>query len=252
MDHELGIWLVRAEAEALGERLQQRLGGDVLRPWLVADMAPLEQFQRVFPVYRQWLLVMATGIAVRYVDGLLQDKRYDPGVVSVDEAGRHAVVLLGGHEGGANRLAYRVANATGALPVVTTATEARKPLVLGIGCRKGVSALDVETTVRLALGDVGLDMVREVATVSVKAEEPGLLDFCEQNRLPLRIISLAQIECRAWAGKPSAWVRETLGVDGVCEPAALIACPRGHLAVPKISHNGVAVAVVLDSWEDWT
>lgn len=249
MAHELGIWLVRTEAEPLGERLQQQLGGDLLRPWLVTEMVPLEQFRRVFSVYRQWLLVMATGIAVRYVDGLLHDKRHDPGVVAMDEAARYAIALVGGHEGGANLLAYRVARAVGAVPVVTTATEARKPLVLGISCRKCVTVEAIETAVRLALGDVALDRVREVSTVSVKAEEPGLLAFCERHRLPLRSISLAQIEARPWVSKPSAWVRETLGVDGVCEPAALIACPRGHLAVPKIIHEGVAVAVVLDSWE---
>lgn len=251
MEHELGIWLVRAEAEALGERLQQQLGGDLLRPWLVNDMAPLEQFRRVFPVYRQWLLVMATGIAVRYVDGLLQDKRYDPCVVAVDEAARYAIALLGGHEGGANRLAYRVANTVGAIPVVTTATEARKPLVLGIGCRRDVSEEAIEAAVRQALGDASLDLVREVATVSVKANEPGLLAFCERYQLPLRVIALQQIADRPWVSEPSEWVRETLGVDGVCEPAALIACPRGRLAVPKVTQDGVAVAVVLDSWAPW-
>lgn len=251
MAHELGIWLVRADAEALGERLQQHLGGDLLRPWLVSEMAPLEQFRQVFPLYRQWLLIMASGIAVRYLDGLLQDKRRDPAVVTIDEAGRYAIALVGGHEGGANQLVYRAAKIVGATPVVTTATEARKPLVLGIGCRKDVSMAAIDKAVRMALGDVPLDMVREVASVTLKAEEPGLLAFCEQHRLPLRIVSLAQIETRTWVSKPSAWVRDNIGVDGVCEPAALIACPRGHLAVPKVSHEGVAVAVVLDSWEDW-
>jgi cobalt-precorrin 5A hydrolase len=252
VESELGIWLVRAEAENLGERLQQRLGGDLLRPWLVPDMAPSEQFQRVFSYYRQWLLVMASGIAVRYLDGLLHDKRTDPGVVVLDEAARYAVPLLGGHEGGANLLAYRVANAVGAIPIVTTASEARKPLVLGIGCRKGVTAEAIEAAVRYVLGDISLEAVREVATVSVKAGEPGLLAFCQDHRLPLRVISLAQIEARAWVSQPSSWVKETLGVDGVCEPAALIACPRGRLAVPKTVRDGVTVAVVLDTWEDWS
>lgn len=249
MAHELGIWLVRAEALALGSHLQHQLGGDLLLPWQVKELPPLEQFRQVFPLYRQWILIMATGIAVRYLDGLLQHKRHDPAVVVLDEAGRHAIVMLGGHEGGANKLAYRVANAAGAVPVISTATEAVKPLVLGIGCRKGVSAEAIEAAVRQALGEASLDIVREVATVSVKAEEPGLLAFCERHRLPLRIIALAQIETRPWVSKPSAWVKETLGVDGICEPAALIASPRGRLVVPKITHEGVAVAVVLDEWE---
>ena len=84
------------------------------------------QFREQFGQRSQWVLVMATGIATRFVDGLLRDKHQDPAVVVLDEAGRYAVALVGGHEGGANALAYRVANAVGAIPVVTTATEAMK------------------------------------------------------------------------------------------------------------------------------
>lgn len=66
----------------------------------------------------------ATGIAVRLLAPLLRDKRTDPGVVCVDDAGRFAVALTGGHAGGANRLAERVAGVLGAEPVITTASEA--------------------------------------------------------------------------------------------------------------------------------
>ena len=98
---------------------------------------------------------MATGIATRFVDGLLHDKQTDPAVVVLDEAGRYAVALVGGHEGGANALAYRVATAVGAIPVVTTATEANKPLTVGIGCRKGVSEEQVEKAVGRAMEQLG-------------------------------------------------------------------------------------------------
>ena len=37
-----------------------------------------------------------------------------------------------------------------------------------------------------------------------------------------------------------------MGVDGVCEPCALIACTRGKLVVAKTALDGVAVAVVED------
>lgn len=66
---------------------------------------------------------MAAGIAVRLAAPLLEHKHRDPGLVCVDDAGRFAVVLAGGHGGGGNRLAARVAGALGATPVVTTASE---------------------------------------------------------------------------------------------------------------------------------
>jgi cobalt-precorrin 5A hydrolase len=275
---ELGIWAVRVEAERLGEVLAQRLGGDLYRPWQSAES--------------------------------LQDKYQDPAVVVLDEAGRYAVALVGGHEGGANALAYRVANAVGAIPVVTTATEAIKPLVVGIGCRKGVSEEQIERAVRHALaqrcppdrtaggrdtaaavgagtavgtgtavgaalghiasgvdlaqsggaadgGSVGvavsdagdLALIREVATVDLKAREPGLIAFCRHHGIPLRVIAKHQIEARSWVSQPSEWVRQSVGLDGVCEPCALIASTRGRLVVAKTALDGVAVAIVADEWE---
>jgi len=67
---------------------------------------------------------LAAGATVRLVAPLLAGKAQDPAVVCVDEAGRFAVALLGGHGGGANLLAERVAAVLGATPVVTTATDA--------------------------------------------------------------------------------------------------------------------------------
>jgi len=67
---------------------------------------------------------LAAGATVRLLAPLLQDKAVDPGVVVVDEAQRFAVALVGGHGGGANDLAHRVADVLGATAVVTTATDA--------------------------------------------------------------------------------------------------------------------------------
>lgn len=71
-----------------------------------------------------FVLFLATGAAVRIVAPLLADKRADPGVVCVDDTGRFAVALCGGHAGGANALARQVAVLLGSEPVVTTATDA--------------------------------------------------------------------------------------------------------------------------------
>ncbi|MFJ3668702.1 precorrin-3B C(17)-methyltransferase [Streptomyces sp. NPDC090106] len=72
----------------------------------------------------QLVCFLATGAVVRLVAPLLGDKTSDPGVVCVDEGGRFAVSLVGGHAGGANELAREVGELLGAEPVVTTATDA--------------------------------------------------------------------------------------------------------------------------------
>lgn len=67
---------------------------------------------------------LALGATTRLVAPLLTDKHTDPGVVVVDEAGRFAVPLVGGHAGGANELARQIAAGLGGIAVVTTATDA--------------------------------------------------------------------------------------------------------------------------------
>jgi len=244
---DCGIWLVRPESEALALTLQEQLSGDLYRPWLNTATTQKQQFAAAYRKHKQWIMIAASGIAVRFLDGLAQDKHSDPAVVVLDEAGRYAVSLLAGHEGGANRLAYRVANAIGAVPVITTATEALKPLVVGIGCRKGVAAEQIAAAVQQALGGRQLSEVREIATIDLKANEPGLVQFCQQHDLPLRVLASATIAARPWVTKASDWVQQNVALPGVCEPCALIASARGKLIVPKMALNGVAVAVVEDT-----
>ncbi|GKQ38324.1 precorrin-3B C(17)-methyltransferase [Streptomyces sp. A012304] len=80
--------------------------------------------RRAFAECEQLVCFLATGAVVRLLAPLLADKASDPGVVCVDEAGRFAVSLVGGHAGGANGLAREVGAVLGAEPVVTTATDA--------------------------------------------------------------------------------------------------------------------------------
>ncbi|EGX57987.1 precorrin methylase [Streptomyces zinciresistens K42] len=80
--------------------------------------------RRAFAECEQLVCFLAAGAVVRLVAPLLGDKAADPGVVCVDEAGRFAVPLVGGHGGGANELAREIGELLGAEPVVTTATDA--------------------------------------------------------------------------------------------------------------------------------
>ena len=84
----------------------------------------VRELASAFGACDQLVVFLATGAAVRLIADLLQDKACDPGVVCVDEGRRFAVSLVGGHAGGANDLAVRVADVLGAQPVVTTATDA--------------------------------------------------------------------------------------------------------------------------------
>ena len=101
-----------------GRSLAGRLPYEVVSDQRAAEVIPARWAE-----VDAFVLFLATGAAVRLVAPLLADKATDPAVVCVDEAGRFAVALCGGHAGGANALARTVAEALGATPVVTTATD---------------------------------------------------------------------------------------------------------------------------------
>lgn len=78
------------------------------------------------------VLIMSLGAVVRLIAPLLRDKRVDPAVVVVDDAGKYVISALSGHLGGANALAEEVAAILGAIPVITTASDANRTLAVDL------------------------------------------------------------------------------------------------------------------------
>lgn len=110
-------------ATAAGAAARDRLAAAWPDRTRVYDGPVGDAVRAAFAECERLVCFLATGAVVRLVAPLLDDKRTDPGVVCVDEGGRFAVSLVGGHGGGANELARAVGEVLGAEPVVTTATD---------------------------------------------------------------------------------------------------------------------------------
>jgi len=148
------VWVARP-----GERLAQKLARAVPGARVVQGARSLpDLFSEGTPI----VAFMAVGVAVRLLAPVVRDKRTEPPVVAVDDAGRFAVSLLGGRAAGANRLAAYVAAVLGAEAVVTTAAE-----------RLGLPALDV------ALLDLGwsLDDPRALARLEAAVVDGDPIGF---------------------------------------------------------------------------
>lgn len=203
--------------------------------------------KEAFFSYKQLVLIMPVGVAVRLTAPYLKSKHTDPGIVVVDTAGRFAVSLCGGHEGGANWLSYAVAQLLNAVPVITTGSEVRKSLLVGVGCRRGEKPEVIYQAVHSLCQEAGFSLteVKALATVDIKRTEAGLKEAAKKLSLPLIYQPLTKLRL-VKLKTPAKAAQKHLQVDGVCEAAALLTAHQGRLVWPKTNINGVSLAVVKD------
>jgi len=288
------------------------------------------EIRRHFREFDGHVFVMSTGIVVRLIAPLLRAKTEDPAVVVLDELAVHAISLVSGHIGGANALARRVAQAVGATPVITTATDVnglpavdaitaerglrienptairavsmallngerigvhdpmgwmgdsleefavsfedgnweagvwvdyrnaidselaptsaailrlRPPsLVAGMGCNRGTEVAELRTLLRetLDVADLSIRSLAAIASVDVKADEPGLLELARELGIPFQTFSREALRAVTDVPTPSEMVERHVGTPSVCEAAALLAAGEGGklLVAKRKSVNG--------------
>ena len=211
--------------------------------------APLAEFVgELWPDHAALVGIMAGGIMVRAIAPHVASKHHDPAVVVVDDVGRFAISLLSGHEGGANRVAEQIAAETRGQAVVTTGSEARRRIVVGVGARRGVSEEQVLAAVDEALAAAACtrDDVRLLATIDLKKDEAGILAAAERLGVSVQIISRERIGVLQDALREPGFVEDITGVAAVCEPAAMLAGAQTQLLAPKLARSGVTVALAQD------
>ncbi|MFH1650515.1 MAG: precorrin-3B C(17)-methyltransferase [Chloroflexota bacterium] len=352
---DTAIVAITRRGAALGRRLRQLLPGSRLYlPEKLSDnpgdgespySAVKDVVTDIFRRYRNMVLIMATGSAVRLLADEVRDKHHDPAVVTVDDAGTFAISLLSGHIGGANALAEKVALLLDAQPVITTASDVGgtiamdllgrefgwkieddsrltlasaalvngepvgvyqdagepdwwhradplpdnitvyptleglqktdsavavlitdrlldetllhslpdltliyrpKSLVLGIGCNRGTTSEAIEAAVVQALSDNELSpkCIRAIATIDLKKDEAGLLEFARAWGLPVEYHAREALRETGFPSAPSAAALRHAGTPSVCEAAALLSSRASGLLVPKAGFGrAVTVAV---------
>jgi cobalt-precorrin 5A hydrolase len=122
-------------------------------------------------------------------------------------------------------------------------------LHLGIGCRRGTGEETISRAVSEVLGGHGIDLraVKCAASVDLKADEPGLLAYCENNALPFTVYGADRLRQVKGDFSSSAFVESVTGVDNVCERAAL--AEADELIIKKTAVNGVTVALAAEKTE---
>lgn len=120
-------------------------------------------------------------------------------------------------------------------------------LVVGVGASRGASAREILHLVEQALAAAGLSAmsVHCLATVDVKAREPGIVESADSLGVPL-VTHPAEALARVAVPNPSEVVRAEVGTPSVAEAAALRtdpSCPRATLLVEKLKSPNATVAI---------
>jgi len=138
---------------------------------------PLAEFTGpVFSWADAIVFVGSTGMAVRAIAPHVRDKRTDPAVLAIDEAGQFAIPLLSGHIGGANTLARRLAEGMGGTAVITTATDVN-----------GRFSVD-SWAARQGLVIASMANARAVSAAILEGDVPLLCDFPVAGALPAGVV----------------------------------------------------------------
>lgn len=124
-------------------------------------------------------------------------------------------------------------------------------LHLGIGCKRGTPKEKIRAAVLKILEDNGIYMkaITGVSSIDVKQDEEGLLDFCRGWKLPVRFFTADELLAVVGDFSSSAFVKSTVGVDNVCERAAMLSAgENAKLIVKKTCLDGVTVALAQEEW----
>ncbi|MDO8727821.1 MAG: cobalt-precorrin 5A hydrolase [Candidatus Methanoperedens sp.] len=118
----------------------------------------------------------------------------------------------------------------------------RNGLVVGIGANRGVSKNEVMEAVSSALSEIeaGIDDVKCFSSAVIKENEKGIIDAAasfgkEVKFVPHDIINSIKA--------PTSSKAKALGLNGVCEPAALAISEEKILLLKKRIYGNVTIAI---------
>jgi cobalt-precorrin 5A hydrolase/precorrin-3B C17-methyltransferase len=242
------IFILGSSALPLARNLKAALKAEIYGPHGIHGSDQVHKkatmaLKALFSDGRPIIALCASGIVVRALGPLLDDKREEPPVLVLAEDGSSVIPLLGGHHG-ANKLARQIAEITGGHAAITTASDLRFGAALDDPPPGWVLAnpRDMKPfAVRLLAGD----------GVRVKGQIPWL-DLETSPSAPLEITATHEDVVGSAAHLVYHPKVLTLGVGGERGVAAdeLLTLVNDTLARHRLSPRAIAAIASIDLKED--
>ncbi len=123
--------------------------------------------------------------------------------------------------------------------------------VIGLGCKKGKQEAAIADFISEKLRELGIESTQVYAAASIeqKRDEEGILAWCRREDIPFLTYPAQELRMVEGDFAGSAFVKEQVGVDNVCERAALRACGAGGKMIAcKDAKDGMTIAVARRIW----
>ena len=119
-----------------------------------------------------------------------------------------------------------------------------KCVVLGIGCKKGKSAEELENFVKetLEMHKIDYRSLESINSVNQKRDEKAIISLANSFELPFVTFSAEELNQIPQKVSHSDFVEKTLGTDNVCERSVFKA-GASELIVPKTARDGMTLAI---------
>jgi cobalt-precorrin 5A hydrolase / precorrin-3B C17-methyltransferase len=120
-------------------------------------------------------------------------------------------------------------------------------LWIGIGCQRGVSGGSIEAAIYQALArqDLQITAVLGVASIDLKAQEPGIVAVCTKYHWQFQTYSAAEL-AMVVTEQSALVVTQQVGTPSVAEAAAILASGQKLLVIKqvyKIAGKFITVAI---------
>lgn len=162
------------------ELIRTGLSGAEIREYRKGETPLADYVREAFSWADTIVFISAMGIAVRSISPYIRSKDKDPAVIVMDELANHVIPVLSGHLGGANEGAWLISDLTGAVPVITTATDINRKFAVDIWTKKnGCKIEDISKIKEISSAVLEGKTVEILSDFPVYGQVPEGLKFIE-------------------------------------------------------------------------
>lgn len=126
---------------------------------------------------------------------------------------------------------------------------------IGVGCRRGVSRERILEAIQKSMEQIGITKksVQGIYSIDLKANEIGIQEAARVLGVPFLTFPQEKVQnmVEERGLSRSSYVRDKIGVDGVCEATSLLGTKQGELVLPKQKMNGVTIAISQEKFMSW-